>query len=124
MSNMLLPFLCSGFLGSFLGGGCLLGLGRRGSFGSHPGPTLRLTSAMAFLPAALSFRYDAKKGSEQESVELPNWRALGVAAAPATDAEPSARSVARGQTVDKAKYPLLPEAYRRFCCHARGRDPH
>src|ERR1039457_6757241 len=66
----------------------------------------------------------ATDGSEQESVELPNWRALGVAAAPATDAEPSARSVARGQTVDKAKYPLLPEAYRRFCCHARGRVPH
>src|ERR1017187_134838 len=43
-----------------------------------------------------------KSGSEQESVELPNWRALGVAAAPATDPAPSARPVARGQTVDKA----------------------
>src|ERR1022692_1055964 len=77
--------------------------------------------------AATTLRLQAGQiisGSEQESVELPNWRALGVAAAPATDAEPSARSVARGQTVDKAKYPLLPEAYRRFCCHARGRDPH
>jgi hypothetical protein len=29
---------------------------------------LRLTSAMAFLPAALSFRYDAKKGSCPKSV--------------------------------------------------------
>ena len=27
------------FLRGFLGGGCLLGLGRRGSFSSHPGPT-------------------------------------------------------------------------------------
>jgi hypothetical protein len=72
MSNMLLPFLCSGFLGSFLGGGCLLGLGRRGSFGSHPGPTLRLTSAMVFLPAALSFRYDAKKkGASDATSSVP-----------------------------------------------------
>jgi hypothetical protein len=34
-------------------------------------------------------------GSEREFVELPNWRALGMAAAPAADTEASARSVAR-----------------------------
>ena len=34
-------------------------------------------------------------GSERESVELPNWRALGMAAPSVTDAGASARSVAR-----------------------------
>ena len=34
-------------------------------------------------------------GSEREFVTLPNWRALGLAAASATDTEASARSVAR-----------------------------
>jgi hypothetical protein len=37
----------------------------------------------------------AKYGSEQAFVELPNWRALGMAAAFATDGTASERSVAR-----------------------------
>jgi hypothetical protein len=36
-----------------------------------------------------------KSGSEREFVELPNWRGLGMAAAPATETEASAWSVAR-----------------------------
>ena len=48
------------------------------------------TCAVTVTLQALTF-----SGSEREFVELPNWRALGMATAPATDTEASAWSVTR-----------------------------
>ena len=61
-------------------------------------------------------------GSEREFVELPNWRALGMAAAPETDAEASARSVA-GQTVERTDSRLYHRRCRWSCGQARWIDP-
>src|SRR5665811_811076 len=63
-----------------------------------------------------------KSGSEREFVELPNWRALGMAAAPETDAEASARSVA-GQTVERTDSRLYHRRCRWSCGQARWIDP-